>query len=325
MSLQQSNNQVTSSSSEVLDFRDWIQDSLEHESNDMTFISSSVLNNRLEQAHRLRHILQAIDPAGRVDLDTVRRNYKAVLAILILCGQTGYLEQFTKHPNLGDDKLPFYTKPDHFPSDVLWPQFSEHQWKFRPHVFYGHAHTELHPSVIVPFLRKDHIKRGGTADVYRVTIHPDYDYLRSETAASAPRFQHANNYTDGRPTVPTQYPKYYALKTFHQTGPRAKVLYEAEKAAFLHFRSAGAETNIHNIIAFHGGFVQNENYNILLEFAEHGTLEEFFQARYHLPHGQALIPLWESMSGLLAAVFTIHDVPPSKELAETHQKHIFHG
>lgn len=103
------------------------------------------------------------------------------------------------------------------------------------------------------------------------------------------------------------------------------MLYEAETAAFRHFKSSGAEPAINNIIAFFGGFVQNDTYHILLEYAEHGTLDEFFQTRPQLPSGQDLIPLWESMAKLLTAVSTIHEIPSSPELAGEADKFIFRG
>lgn len=122
----------------------------------------------------------------------------------------------------------------------------------------------------------------------------------------------------------TQTKRYYALKTICQTAPRAKAVYDAETAAFTHFKRAGVQSDKHNIIAFYGGLVQGDTYSVLLEYAEYGSLEQFFQT-FRLLGGHELLPMWKSMSGLLAAVDTIHSIPPDEDLANQHNRVIFKG
>lgn len=166
---------------EILDFEHWINTNLEHTTNGIAFMPPSALRSHLDQRPRIRTILEHVGNYSNttIDLDTVRRDYVAVLAILTVCQRSGYLEHFTKHPNLCDNQLPFLTQPDHFPSNDLWPDFFRRQWQFCPHSFVGHAHTHLHMNMIIPFLSKDTQVFGGTGEVSRVTIHPDFDRLAS--------------------------------------------------------------------------------------------------------------------------------------------------
>jgi len=61
-------------------------------------------------------------------------------------------------------------------------------------------------------------------------------------------------------------------------------------------------------ITFYGGFVQGETYNVLLQYANGGTLEDYFD-NLEPPRERAEIhQFWSALFGLFTAVYRIHNM-----------------
>lgn len=173
----------------LLDFKNWIESSFEYEVSGKTFMSPDVLGDYLNTSPRLKTILNQIELSGKttIDFETVKRDYKSILAILTLCEKPGLIDYFTKHPHMRDAFLPFSTMPSQFPSRDLWSIFDEYQWQFCAHPFFGEVNKELDARTILPFLSKDRPVLGGTAEVSRVQIHSAFNRLEPQTAVSIPQ------------------------------------------------------------------------------------------------------------------------------------------
>ena len=94
------------------------------------------------------------------------------------------------------------------------------------------------------------------------------------------------------------------MKTYR--GPDAKENYENEVKAFklLHQPiSRGIR-----IIRCYGGYVQNDQYHIIEEYADRGTLEHFFQNTEPPLTSEDFINFWTAMFELIKAVHAIHHV-----------------
>ena len=80
------------------------------------------------------------------------------------------------------------------------------------------------------------------------------------------------------------------------------------------FRKLGAGGSSESgIITFYGSFVQNETYNVLLQYADGGTLEDYFQNVDPPRHPSHTYQFWKSSFGLFMAINRIHDMNPNEE------------
>jgi serine/threonine protein kinase len=61
-----------------------------------------------------------------------------------------------------------------------------------------------------------------------------------------------------------------------------------------------------SIIGFYGSYTHGDDYNILLEFADKGSLEEYFQRETPPSRGGDLIKFWDGLFQLIKALKAIH-------------------
>lgn len=99
----------------------------------------------------------------------------------------------------------------------------------------------------------------------------------------------------------------FVLKTYNT--PDAERYYNNEVKGFLDLSNGGAHNA--SIVGFHGSFVRNGTYNVLLEYADRGTLAQFFDAVQPPSSGEDLLKLWRGIFRLLGALVAIHSVQPS--------------
>ena len=108
-----------------------------------------------------------------------------VFCILIRIGKARFIEPFTRHPELYDNRLPFYENapPPYFPKDSSSPDFFQRfcaeQSKFCSPELYKKMAVEFESSLILPFLLLDQRGTGSTSRVYRALIHSKHDHLVS--------------------------------------------------------------------------------------------------------------------------------------------------
>jgi serine/threonine protein kinase len=63
-----------------------------------------------------------------------------------------------------------------------------------------------------------------------------------------------------------------------------------------------------SIIGFYGSFVQDGSYNILLEFADRGTLDHYLDTTSPPTTGEDVYKLWNALFNVIKALKSIHDV-----------------
>ncbi len=61
-----------------------------------------------------------------------------------------------------------------------------------------------------------------------------------------------------------------------------------------------------SIIKFYGSYIHGDNYNILLEFADKGSLEEYFRRESPPSRGGDIIKFWEGLFQLIKGLKAIH-------------------
>ncbi len=62
------------------------------------------------------------------------------------------------------------------------------------------------------------------------------------------------------------------------------------------------------IIGFSGSYTHGDDYNILLEFADKGSLEEYFQKETPPSHDVDIINFWNGLFQLIKALKAIHSM-----------------
>jgi serine/threonine protein kinase len=97
----------------------------------------------------------------------------------------------------------------------------------------------------------------------------------------------------------------FVLKTYHATD--AKAYYENEVEAFKRLRPPRGWEDPH-IIHFYGSYIQNSTYNVILDFADKGNLEEYFQKTFSPASGSDIEHFWASICGIFKALIHIHTV-----------------
>ena len=102
-----------------------------------------------------------------------------------------------------------------------------------------------------------------------------------------------------------EYNDTFVLKTYHKT--EAEAYYYNEVEAFRRLRPPRGSTDP-NIIHFYGSFIQNGTYNVILDFADGGTLEDYFQKVLPPTSGRDIEHFWASLCGVLKALIHIHEV-----------------
>jgi serine/threonine protein kinase len=99
-----------------------------------------------------------------------------------------------------------------------------------------------------------------------------------------------------------QYADTFVLKEY--TTLDAQTYYDNETSAF---NLIGSNSHI---IGFYGSFTRNGTFNVLLEYADKGTLKEYLenQALVAPTNGEDITQLWEALFKLIHALKCIHMV-----------------
>jgi hypothetical protein len=67
------------------------------------------------------------------------------------------------------------------------------------------------------------------------------------------------------------------------------------------------------MIGFHGSFRHGDRYNIVLEFADKGSLERYFKITEPPAKGEDIIGFWESLFMVIAATRALHSGDQSSD------------
>lgn len=120
-----------------------------------------------------------------VDARAVTQRCPKVFTILVMIGQSKYINSFVTKDDLLDRRLPF--RPEarslfpRLPNDAsFFDEFCQKQWQFCVEPLrYGLEHLILNNVRILPIidLKKLDKQQGASAVVHRIRVHPEYDDL----------------------------------------------------------------------------------------------------------------------------------------------------
>ena len=67
------------------------------------------------------------------------------------------------------------------------------------------------------------------------------------------------------------------------------------------------------MVKFYGCYLHNGRYNVLLEYANFGTLEDYFSQVNTPRSGRDIVVFWEGLLQILEPLMTIHDLNQEAE------------
>jgi hypothetical protein len=296
----------TQPSLDILHLRSWIRENSVLAYNvsrnaatspDYAFIPGNVVEEYFRnQSHgnyqRTKALLVDTFGAGyRNNPKTIGQNCPRVFCILVSLGKQRYIAQFERSERLWDKSLPFDPRapPESFPRDPDDPDFYKNfvreQWRFCAYTFSGNPNAVVEDGArILPFTWMDCPKSGGSSTVWRARIHVAYD-----------NFDHDQ--------IKRLKPDFYAVKSYKRAAAQAN--YERETQAFEQLTRSGLIQK-DGIIEFYGGFQYNGTFNVVLEYAVGGTLNEYLHEKQTPGSVLEAIAFWSSLFNLLLALWRIH-------------------
>ncbi|KAL9131154.1 MAG: hypothetical protein Q9217_000855 [Psora testacea] len=222
--------------------------------------------------------------------DHVERHYLRVFSILLCIHQGPFIMHFLEYPSLQDTRLPFATKPLDFPvssKSDLFDAFWQKQWEFCVPTWEYNMNYRFEKETVLPIIRKEMIAMGGSSILSKIVVEDEYNHL--------------DPIEDQDKTGKTRN-GVFVLKSFR--GKNAREYFETERRAFL---KLGAGKKLpSNIIGFYGSFVHNDKFNLILEYADRGNLEQFMQSAVPPSNLVDNIDFWENMFGLLRGLTLLH-------------------
>ena len=99
----------------------------------------------------------------------------------------------------------------------------------------------------------------------------------------------------------------FVLKTYR--GTDAKDQYTAEREAFMRLRYDSKP--IPFVIAYYGSFIDQDTYNIILEYADKGNLEKFLKSTRKPSTKEEVIEFWDRFCSITHGLAHIHGIPSS--------------
>ncbi|KAL1622121.1 hypothetical protein SLS54_005186 [Diplodia seriata] len=257
---------------------------------DQPFISNANIGEVFGEI-KIEKILSAlsVDAAHvHASRSLILNKYRKVFCILLSIGKGQFIENFIPHESLNDSKLPFQAQPADFPqsTESLFEQFRDAQWMFNAAFFEPYrTHLCLSPQHILPILKIEDIKggEGHSAVVRKVVLHEAHYQLPPRWSANRPGST-------------------FALKTYRPEN--AKRNFHRECNAFSTLMRNGQCTP--GLIGFFGSFIHGDTYNLLLEYADQGTLEDYFHNVSAPWQSDDISSFWSGLSGISKALVAIH-------------------
>lgn len=275
------------------------------------FVPRSNLKKYFEKPRQLENLLDAVLESHErpaVEATYVREHYLQSFATLLCIGEGRLIHHFQQYNGLRDQKLPYRTRPDDFPFTTphKFEDFKKEQWQFCASKLEYGMNDRFKEEDILPIIRKEEIGGGGSAVIYKIVVDENYNSLRP----------HGHIIPNRR----REYKNTFVLKTYRTA--EAEENYKRERDAYMKLRWAGQPSP--HIIAYYGGFIHGNSYNIILEYADQGTLESFMKNTESPPTIEDTILFWDRLSDITHGIMMIHgkignDISASQILNGWHQ------
>ena len=304
----------------IVGFHQWIEKAQVKGTGDASldlkhpFVPASKVRAYFQDIDNIEKILAALywPSEPPVDAQEIKRKYAKVFCILLLIGKGCYIDSFVRDDNLSDSHLPFEGRPPSFPPSSstapnFFDTFCDQQWGFCTPVFEEYMFKDFKAKEILPIIYEQKLVGGGSATTYKIRLHDEYNWLNPERKAEGVSWSSYRSHVQS--AYFKQDPAHELANTFVLKRYRTKdaeKYFNNEVGAFRKLRIAGRHRNI---IGYHGCFIHNGTYNVILEFADRGTLEEYFAREAPPTSGEDIIAFWRGIFGIIGALLSIHGIP----------------
>ena len=260
---------------------------------DCSYIAYSKLQKYFSEPRRITNLLQALFPEKDIgqlpNARTIKERYLRVFGILITIHQGRFIDYFVHHESLDDDHLPLDSQqPSSWPRSTdtaFFKNFQIEQWHFLPAYFRDGDDIHFTKDRILPITKKDQLGEGGSAVINRVVLDDEYNELFSgQTRISGPSKTNV-----------------FVVKTYRTKDAEKYFTNECEAFRRL-MRNRGTSQNV---IGFYGSFKHDQSLNIVLEYADRGTLEDLLKTSQP-SRGEDIIDLWQGILEIAQGLSAIH-------------------
>ncbi|KAL9043640.1 MAG: hypothetical protein Q9214_003179 [Letrouitia sp. 1 TL-2023] len=255
------------------------------------FIPEKKLDAYFEQ--HLTEILKAVypdkDPGNLPNPTVIRHSFVKTFGIL-LCIECGHdIEYFMRYDHaLADSQLPLDSQPQKWPqfhAQDVFKRFKEMQWLFCAANFGLDTDIEYDKERILPIIAKEQLGEGGSAIAHKVELEDGYNQLFREESYSS----------NSRTNI-------VVIKTYMTRD--AEKYFVAEHKAFkrLHRGKRWAK----NIVGFYNAFQHGDHFNIVLEYANRGTLQHIIDYMSPPTKASDIHTFWSGLLDVANGLMTIH-------------------
>ncbi|KAM7185597.1 Protein kinase-like domain containing protein [Naviculisporaceae sp. PSN 640] len=253
---------------------------------------------------KVRELSQAYTPHLTIKYELVSQRCLRLFSVLVYTNRVQYFDAV--QAKVSDEQLPL--AEDNLPQPLKSPVFKDvledicqHQWIFCPLVLdYARlTDVELQVDHILPFHHVEKITEGDAAHIFKVKIHKSCNRLHPNDEIRGIRIR-GDTPSDG----------VYVLKSYQDERYRRLFLNESKALTTLHHK-AGNE----HIVGYYGSFIQNGKFNLLLQFANAGSLLEYYRnPAVHPPKDpDAICQFWKSLLGILKGLHQVHQIRPKND------------
>ncbi|KAF2263815.1 kinase-like protein [Lojkania enalia] len=215
------------------------------------------------------------------DAGTIREGYLIVFTILVLLNKVAYIKHFIRHEYLSDSRLPFRSSVDWSWECVdFFKAFVQKQWQFCAPEFEAMRLNDccLEDERPLPIISKEQLCRGTESATFKITVHNEYNRLGIKSGA-------------------------FVMKVSSSSNARS---HENEVEAY---RLLLAQPDvIPNVVQYHGSFLYQGSFHIMLEYCEGGTLEHFFRTSRPPESGQEILAFWEGFTQIVRPLNRLHEL-----------------
>ncbi|KAJ9667922.1 hypothetical protein H2201_002108 [Coniosporium apollinis] len=262
------------------------------------FVPIDRITEQFKDIRLLSKLLGALfrDKEHTIYPETIQKDFPRVFCILLSIGKASFIGNFIED-SLSDKRLPFHEEPPHFPiateAPDFWESFEQKQWMFCPATFKSNTpKLRFGEKLILPIIHKEEIAEGGSAVIHKIQIHSAYNRLKPHSEDLVHR--NLNHHLANT----------FVLKTYRTK--HAEKYYDSEVYGFSKLKSGGRSEA--TIIGFYGSFTQNGTFNVLLEYADMGNLEQYFRNFLPPSKGEDIKSFWSKLFDITRAIQCIHTV-----------------
>lgn len=166
----------------MVEFKDFLEQERvtgEHTAGISDFIPAGDIKAYLCEGGKLNEILSVLfvnPPYKPWQAEQIIHHFSVVFAILVSINRGHDILNFLKYDSLRDSRLPFTVRPQRFP-EAIFDDFRVAQPRFCAATFTERSWNEFEDERRLPYLEKKLVNGGGSAEVYRVRIHPNHNKL----------------------------------------------------------------------------------------------------------------------------------------------------